>query len=505
MALELLDSFHNANSGHHEALNQLQEQIQQMKNNNGEISLALANTTKATSSDQDNEFGLRSVDTLGSEVGHWKHAVEELSSAVETQKEIISSQEAEIAQHQEDNRALMVRYRNVVEELAAAKGNIRIMCRIRPVGEVADEDLIKLINPDNPEGGESFFPWTDLRATYLDESKRTENREFKFQRVFAGDDNNETIFNEVKDFAQSAALGSSCTIMAYGATGTGKSHTFLSDDGLVNSFVRLLFQLADAEIGQYEYEFQMSAVEIYLNKVLDLLQTADDGGKVEVKLTTESSMKLWTEEEAVQSIKQAIDRREAASTRQNNSSSRSHFAISIRIVRKSKIDGTETTGTASFVDLAGSEAVGRNLLAGTASAQQSLQYEQGQDINKSLLDLGQNIRGIATGNKFFPGHNLTRFLRASLSEGSKLLVIATVSPLAAHQTNTLSTLRWATDAVGTPAGRPTGPRTPPRSSKLPVAPGTQTTQDVRRRTPSKITSPSRASRSSNSAQGKSRP
>ncbi|KAI1311421.1 P-loop containing nucleoside triphosphate hydrolase protein [Xylaria venustula] len=450
MASELLDSFHKTNSDHYEALNKLQEQIQQMEHNNGEISLALVNMTKVTSisNDQNEASVAPSVEASASEVEHWKHAAEELSSTVEKQTEIISSQEAELAQHQEDNRALMVRYNALVGELATAKGNIRVMCRIRPVGDVTDEDLIKFTNPENPGGGESFFPWSNLRATYLDESKITENREFKFQRVFAGNDSNETIFNEVKDFAQSAAIGSSCTIMAYGATGTGKSHTFLSDDGLVNSFVRLLFQLADAEM------------------VFDLLQTADDGAKVEVKLTTESSIRLWVEEEAVQSIKQAIDRREAASTQQNDSSSRSHFAISVRIVRRSKTDGTETTGTASFVDLAGSEAVGRNLLAGNASAQQSLQYEQGQDINKSLLDLGQNIRSIATGNRFYPG-----------------------------------TLRWTTDAVGTPAATP---RTPSRNSRAPATPGTQTAQEARRRTPSNTASLTKASRSSSSAQGRSR-
>ncbi|KAI1356745.1 P-loop containing nucleoside triphosphate hydrolase protein [Xylaria sp. FL0043] len=374
-----------------------------------------------------------------------------LEDVIKAHVQTILSQETHIEKCEEDMRLFRGRYRNMVEELATAKGNIRVMCRIRPAKNAPEEDLIKFTNPDNPGNDDSAAPWTNLRATYLNESKKLIGRDFEFQRAFSGNESNETIFNEVKDFAQSASLGNSCTIMAYGATGTGKSYTFLSDDGLVNNFIRLLFRLAEEDTGQFQYEFHLTAVEIYLNDIFDLLQTSDDQ-KVKVYLGKESSVELRSEEDASEIIQQAIDRREAASTRQNATSSRSHFFISVRIVRRSVVDGSETTGTASFVDLAGSEAVGKTLLSEPASSQKSLQAQQGTDINKSLLDLGTNIRSLAKGDKFHPNHNLTRCLRQSMIQGSRLLVIATVSPLTANQSNTLATLNWAAGFSGSTGG-----------------------------------------------------
>ncbi len=442
------------------------------------------------------------------DIERWKKSVEELQKSTRTQDEIISTQDAQLAKYEEDARLFITRYRNLVEELATAKGNIRVMVRIRPAEGAPGEDLIKFTNPDNPNNGNSTLPWTNMRVTYLDESGRTENRDFEFQRAFAGGESNETVFNEVKDFAQSAALGNSSTIMAYGATGTGKSYTFLSNDGLVHSFITLLFRLADEDSGQYGYEFHITAVEIYLNKVFDLLQTPVGDQKVEVKLTAESAIKLSSQQEAFEIIKQAIGRREAASTRQNNTSSRSHFVISVRIVRRSVLDGNETIGTASFVDLAGSEAAGKNLLSGPAGPQQALQYDQGQDINKGLLDLGKNIRSVATGGRFFPSHNLTRCLRTSLTQGSRLLVIATVSPLTANQTNTLGTLRWTTEAIGPVGGRHLAPKTSERSSsrssKLPASPEVKRSPSAASAASSKIATPSRPKPSS-TGQGKSKP
>ncbi|KAI1176863.1 kinesin motor domain-containing protein [Nemania sp. FL0916] len=221
----------------------------------------------------------------------------------------------------------------------------------------------------------------------------------------------------------------------------------------------------------YKYEFNLSALEVYLNKVYDLLQAPVQNRKVEVKLSTETEVRLETEQEAITVINQAIDQREAAATNKNKTSSRSHFIITIKIGRRSLLNANEppTTGFLTFCDLAGSEKVGENMLAGSSS----LIVEQGQDINKGLLDLGQGIRNLAKSGKFLPGHNLTRALRQSLVPGSRLVLIATVSPRVSNQNTTLATLRWSADVTGArgssgrvplaPAKRP-GP--PPRQPSL---------------------------------------
>ena len=548
-------SFRNADSGHNQARNELEAQTEQMKLSNFQLSLALQNV-KIMADAQNSQIGSDTTEesvalerylqlhdysntqeaeiqklkaelasagkptvagnpqveaslkeeiqelkaalahaksqkssTESDSVENLRKTVEELENANRAQEDTIRDQRSQIHEHDEKCRILLARHREMVEQVAEAKGNIRVMVRIRPAGDIPEEDQVRFTNPER----NSNLPWSKLRASYLDDSNRPESREFDFQRAFGTGETNEDIFGEVKDFAQSAALGKSCTIMAYGATGTGKSYTFLSGDGLVHNFIRLMFQLASEEAGQFEYEMVLSAVEIYLGNVFDLLQTSANGQKVEIKLTNESTVPLGSEDEAFEIIKQAIDRREAASTKQNETSSRSHFIISITIVRRSKADGKTTQGTTSFVDLAGSESVGKNLPSGSRTPQQELQLKEGTDINRSLLNLGQNIKQIASkGDRFLPDHNLTRFLRPSLSQGSRLLVIVTVSPLVENQSNTLASLRWSMEAVGGKSNRITGSRfldTPSssRSGRTPIltpstgqsAPATPSSQRTR--------------------------
>ncbi|KAI1151059.1 P-loop containing nucleoside triphosphate hydrolase protein [Nemania diffusa] len=391
------------------------------------------------------------------DAGHWKKSAEQFEESLKLQMELAQNQEAAlVAQHEEQSRLFTARYRALVEELATAKGNIRVLCRIKP-DDAPEDELLNFTNPDD----QPFLPWAKLRVTYQSESQRTEHRDFEFQRAFGSGESNQVVFDEVKDFAKSAAYGQTCTIMAYGATGTGKSYLFLSDDGLVFSYIRLLFQLADEESAQYQYEFHVSAIEIYLNKVYDLLQEPAGNQKIEVKLTAESSAKLDSEQDGISIVKQAIGRREAASTRQNSTSSRSHFIISIRILKKPLTNKGEkqTESFISLCDLAGSEAAGKNLLAGGTGSE--LLYEQAQDINQGLLDLGKGVRSVATKGKFFPSHNLTKALRSSLSPGARLLLVATVSSLVTNQNNTLTTLRWTQDAIGSSSGA--NPSTPVRS------------------------------------------
>ncbi|RYC57009.1 hypothetical protein CHU98_g9200 [Xylaria longipes] len=370
------------------------------------------------------------------------------AEAAEAAEEYWKVREAElVSKHKTEIRSFTAKYRALFEEFAVVKGNIRVISRIRQEN-APSEELIKFEDP------EQDFLWTKLRTTFSNDSKKLESRDFEFQRVFGSGETNQEIFLEVKDFAESAASGRTCTVMGYGATGTGKSHTFLrKEDGLVQSYIKLLFELAQDESSIYEYEFRLSAVEIYLNKCYDLLQTPVDNKKAEVRLNAESTTKLDSREAAITILEQVVERREVASTKQNAVSSRSHFILSLKVSKRSLTNSNEKPieGQVRFLDLAGSERVGKNSLSGGSSAQQSLVFEQGNDINKGLLDLGKGIRSLATRDSFFPSHNLTRYIRSSLSPGSRLLIVATISPLTSNLNNTLNTLRWSQEAIGRPA------------------------------------------------------
>ncbi|TRX97770.1 hypothetical protein FHL15_001525 [Xylaria flabelliformis] len=372
----------------------------------------------------------------------------ELESQKESQKAELESQKAElVSRHQEKIGLFTAKYRALFEELATAKGNIRVVCRIRPAKDASAAEMIKLENPE-----QNFLVWTTLRTSYQNDKSR-EARDFEFQRVFGGDETNHDVFGEVRDFAISAASGRVCTIFAYGASGTGKSYTFTHKDGLIQSYIQLLFELSEEERAHYEYEFRISAVEIYLNRLFDLLQTPANNAKAEIRLNAESTTNLDSREAAIGLLERILERREVASTVQNATSSRSHFILTIKITKRSLTNPNETPikGQVRFLDLAGSERVGKNSLTGGSGPQQSLVYDQGNDINQSLLDLGKGIRSLVTKDNFVPSHNLTRYIRSSLSHGSRLLIVATVSPLAGNQNNTLNTLRWSQDAIGRPS------------------------------------------------------
>jgi len=370
-----------------------------------------------------------------------------IRQAHELAQQTITRLEAEMNQEKLAREAYLARYRNLVQELANYKGNVRVMCRIKPESVPEDE----LITFTNLEGEQSFLPWSRLGVVTKDDNIRTETREFRFERVFGTGDDNQAIFNEVKDFALSATLGRSATIMGYGATGSGKSHTFLSDDGLVPSYLRFLFELADEESTHHRYIFRLSVVEIYLNRVSDLLSTAADE-PLDFGASASAHV-LNSQESAIELLGKAASIRQVAGTARNKTSSRSHFVVTIRITRR-PVDPESpekaTGGVINFVDLAGSEPVGRNLKATGSGPRDQAQENiaaEGQDINSSLLELGQAVRNLSHKRNYFGKHNLARFLKPSLTVDSRVLVLVTVSSLLTNRGNTVSTLLWSQESV----------------------------------------------------------
>ncbi|KAG5183924.1 P-loop containing nucleoside triphosphate hydrolase protein, partial [Tribonema minus] len=133
----------------------------------------------------------------------------------------------------------------------------------------------------------------------------------------------------------------------------------------------------------------------------------------------------------------------------NAYSSRSHaiFTVTFRQQR----GGGAASGPVSrlnLVDLAGSERVGNTGAAG-------LRLREAGSINRSLAALSDVIKppltpsagggAAAAAAAFVPYRNsaLTRLLRESLGGNARTVVLACVSPAAAHFEETLSTLKYA--------------------------------------------------------------
>jgi hypothetical protein len=401
------------------------------------------------------ETSTQAADTadLHKELELWKETAERHEENFNLQKSIIEDLEAEKQNEQAARQVFMARFNAVNEDIASLRGAIRVMCRIKPE-KGPSENKVKFTNLD---GDCPYIPWQRLRVTYVREGASRdgilteENKDFEFTRVFGTGESNQAIFDEVRDFAQSATIGRSSTVMAYGSTGTGKTHTFLAHDGLVPSYMAALFQIAE-EDRDHKYSIQLCAVEIYLKKVYDLLQEPVRNQKVEVRMGTQFSEHLDSEKEALDLLIAAVKRRTVASTRHNDTSSRSHFVISLKVSKTPRVTASATDkptseATTNFVDLAGSEPVGKNGLTemkGVPKDVQDLINKQGQDINESLFDLGQALKNLG---KFNASHPLARYLRPSLTPDSRILLLVTVSSLSQEKYRSLASMEWVQQAV----------------------------------------------------------
>ncbi|KAI1269037.1 P-loop containing nucleoside triphosphate hydrolase protein [Xylariaceae sp. FL1019] len=386
--------------------------------------------------------------------------------------------------YKEQMRAVNARYSLLFNQLVDLKGNIRVMVRIRP-GE-ADQEVIDLTNPD--EG--SFLPWQRLKITTRDEQIshhgiRVEAKTYDgFQRVFGPNDTNQDVFDEIADIAQSAIYGKPCTVLGYGQTGCGKTHTFLAEDGIVPRYFELIFSLSQDD-PDYKFEFELSAAEIYLGKIKDLLHDHSLGvikplkgvDKVVISDWARRSERLvWSLEVARKYLTKILNQRQTAATKGNATSSRSHLVISLKIRKVSKKETFKKTDSViNFVDLAGSEAPGKN-------GAQDIEFKEGSDVNMSLTELGTAIRTLREGNQIIGSHPLIKVLRNTLTSGSRLLLMYMISPLMVNLESTKNTLTKASEATGISASKAVSNSSTPSTSAK-----SQTSTPAKSQTPRKPT------------------
>ena len=83
------------------------------------------------------------------------------------------------------------------------------------------------------------------------------------------------IYDDVKPLTLSVLDGYNCCVFAYGQTGTGKTHTMqgpANDPGVTYRAVKDLFDTADrAVMHGYTFSFRISVLEIYNERIFDLL------------------------------------------------------------------------------------------------------------------------------------------------------------------------------------------------------------------------------------------
>ena len=245
------------------------------------------------------------------------------------------------------------------------------------------------------------------------------------------------------------------TVFAYGQTGAGKSYTMMGADiddeeqrGIIPRIVEQMFASILRSPGNIEYTVRVSYMEIYMEKIRDLLMPQNDNLPVHEEKSRGVYVKGLLEiyVSSVQEVYEVMRRggasRATAATNMNQESSRSHSIFVITITQKNVETGSAKSGQLFLVDLAGSEKVGK-----TGASGQTL--EEAKKINKSLSALGMVINSLTDGKSThipYRDSKLTRILQESLGGNSRTTLIINCSPSSYNEQETIGTLRFGVRA-----------------------------------------------------------
>ena len=228
---------------------------------------------------------------------------------------------------------------------------------------------------------------------------KTKEVSYNYDFVF----NEKTSQNEVYRYTTSSLInqvvdGFSATIMAYGATGSGKTYTMVGkgeNTGLMIRSIRDLFKVVNSDQSK-AYSIKISYIEIY-NEVLKDLLTDKSKSPPELRTDPKKGVVLQgaenkvvlNEEEAFKLINMGNKRRTEKQTDRNQFSSRSHAILQIYLEIQDQVNVNydnynninyeASFGKFILVDLAGSEKTSSNIKSNAETG----------SINKSLLALGK--------------------------------------------------------------------------------------------------------------------
>ena len=269
------------------------------------------------------------------------------------------------------------------------------------------------------------------------------------------------VFNSLgKQILDNAWEGYHCCLFAYGQTGSGKSYSMVgygANKGIVPISCEEIFnRINNNKNENLHYEVEISMLEIYNEKVQDLLVNISKRPSTGLKIRESKTLGVFVSdltkypvssyEEINNKMEEGYQNRTIGSTLMNNTSSRAHTIVTIEFKQMQTINNTQSAKLSkiNLVDLAGSE---RANSTGATGAR----LKEGCNINKSLLVLGNVINTLADkaiGKKqnVLPPYRdsaLTRILQNALGGNSKTVMICALSPASINYEETLSTLRYA--------------------------------------------------------------
>ncbi|OCF35334.1 kinesin [Kwoniella heveanensis BCC8398] len=323
--------------------------------------------------------------------------------------------------------------------------NIKVVCRFRPMNRMETESKSETCVDISSD-------YTTVQLKNSTSLAGPEKDGFTFDRVFDTSTRQDEIFDwGVKGIVEDVMTGFNGTLFCYGQTGSGKTYTMMGADienpalkGLIPRIVEQIFASILSADSVIEYTVKVSYMEIYMEKIKDLLAPQNDNLSIHedkargVYVKNLTDVYVGSEAEVYKVMKAGGSSRAVSSTNMNAESSRSHSIFVIGIHQRNTETGSQKSGNLYLVDLAGSEKVGK-----TGATGQTL--EEAKKINKSLSALGMVINSLTDGKSShvpYRDSKLTRILQESLGGNSRTTLIINCSPATYNEAETLSTLRF---------------------------------------------------------------
>lgn len=367
------------------------------------------------------------------------------------------------------NRILFRQTSKKLDDLPEEDVKMEVVVRIRPyhkpeLKKVSTGEVIDCLEVE----ANSVLIQNPLLLT--NSSSNYPKKPFEVTAVYKEEVTNKMMFDgTIKCNLDRLLSGYNMSILCYGVTGAGKTHTMFGDlkwnssneegeKGLVFEAAAYLLNSCKGLPSTKSVAIDASIYEIYNENIRDLtsecgenLLIGEDLNK-DVYIKELSKVRIENIEQLRKIIVAGNCRRVKAATNKNVHSSRSHAIVEINVVCKSENSDKMIvkTGKLMMIDLAGSERLDAHETDSKGKEMNVIRKQEGAKINKSLLSLTNCILQLAEGNQKFTNYRdskLTRILKNSLGGNSRTLLIGCISKGSDEYENTFNTLSYCSKAA----------------------------------------------------------
>mmetsp|Transcript_34853 Transcript_34853/g.110066 ORF Transcript_34853/g.110066 Transcript_34853/m.110066 type:complete len:658 (+) Transcript_34853:1122-3095(+) len=292
--------------------------------------------------------------------------------------------------------------------------------------------------------------------------------EFEFDQVLPPGSTQAEVYScAAQPVIEDVLNGYNGTIMAYGATGAGKTYTLSSIDpesvGIIPRAAAEVFVQAAGD-PDHKYTVYMSFIQIYMEQINDLLRPESDNIQIRedsngVFVSGVQEVEVRRMEDCLRLLQLGERNRTVAFTRLNASSSRSHAIVMLTVEKRRRADLLDAmrrrsggqaapqvsvlVGKLFLVDLAGSERLKK-------SGSEGVRASEARSINLSLTVLGKCISARADPTAThvpFRDSKLTRLLQESLGGNAKTSLIINCYSKESFVDETINSLHFGARAM----------------------------------------------------------